>query len=336
MQAKVIRKNVTIHDVARDLGVSPSTVSRAISGKGRIGNETREKILNYIEEHNYHPNAAAQSLANSRTGNIAMVLPEVKTLAEMPFFQNCMYAVGEIAQLNDYDLLVVNGDGVDTASLERLIRNKKVDGMILSRTYCDDVYSELLQENGIPFVCIGQIPDSDCVQVDHDNLAACRELTEILLSKGLNSIAYLGSGMSQMVNRIRYQGYEEAHSGNGRVVDSNLIYLNLDSKCKIEQAVDELLKKKVDCILCQDDIICDVVVHKLEEKNISVPEDIKIASCHYSKLLEHYPIGITSLRFNVEELGRAACRALLELIEGRKVQSKILLEYEVRLKESTK
>ena len=91
MQAKVIKKSVTIHDVAKDLGVSPSTVSRAISGKGRIGNETRERILNYIEEHNYHPNAAAQSLANSRTGNIAMVLPEVKTLAEMPFFQHCMY-----------------------------------------------------------------------------------------------------------------------------------------------------------------------------------------------------------------------------------------------------
>lgn len=336
MQAKVIRKNVTIHDVARELGVSPSTVSRAISGKGRIGSDTRERILNYIEEHNYHPNAAAQSLANSRTGNIAMVLPEVKTLAEMPFFQNCMYAVGEIAQLNDYDLLVINGDGVNTGSLERLIRNRKVDGMILSRTYCDDVYSKLLKENEMPFVCIGQIPNSDYVQIDHDNLAACRELTEILLSKGLHNIAYLGCGMGQMVNRIRYQGYEQAHIEHNRIIDSNLVYLNLDSKCRIEQAVDELLRKKVDCILCQDDIICDVVVHKLEEKNVSVPEDIKLASCHYSKLLEHYPIGITSLRFNVEELGRAASRALLELINGKKVPQKILLEYEVRLKESTK
>ncbi len=332
----MIKKSVTIHDVARELGVSPSTVSRAISGKGRIGSQTRERILNYIKEYNYHPNAAAQSLANSKTGNIAMVLPEVKTLAEMPFFQNCMYAVGEITQLNDYDLLVINGDGVDTGSLERLIRNKKVDGMILSRTYCDDVYSKLLQENEMPFVCIGQIPDKSCVQVDHDNLAACRELTEILLSKGLSNIAYLGCGMEQMVNRIRYQGYERAHIESGRSVDSNLIYLNLDSKCRIEQAVDELLKKKADCILCQDDIICDVVVHKLEEKKVSVPEDIRLASCHYSRLLEHYPVGITSLRFNVEELGRAACRALLELIAGRKVQQRILLEYEVRLKESTK
>lgn len=332
----MIKKSVTIHDVAKELGVSPSTVSRAISGKGRIGNDTRVKILKFIEENNYHPNAAAQSLARARTGNIAIVLPEVKTLAEMPFFQNCMYAAGEIAQLNDYDLLVVNGDGVDTSSLERLIRNKKVDGMILSRTYLNDVYSRLLQENEMPFVCIGQIPDSACIQIDHDNLAACRELTEILLSKSMQSIAYLGSGMGQMVNRIRYQGYEQAHLDGGRQINSSLVYLNLDSKCKIEQAVDELLKKNVDCILCQDDIICDVVVHKLEERKVAVPEDMKIASCHYSKLLEHYPIGITSLRFNVEELGRTACRALLELIEGKEVPSRILLDYEVRLKESTK
>lgn len=332
----MVKKNVTIHDVARELGVNPSTVSRAISGKGRIGSATRERILNYIEEHNYHPNAAAQGLAKARTGNIAMVLPEIKTLAEMPFFQNCMYAASEIAQLNDYDLLVVNGDGVDTSSLERLIQNKKVDGMILSRTYCNDVYSELLQKNEMPFVSIGQIPGKECVQIDHDNMAACRELTAILLSKGLTNIAYLGSGMDQMVNRIRYQGYEKAFEDIGRTVDSNLVYLNLDNGYKIEQAVEEVLKKNVDCILCQDDIICDVVVHKLEEKNISVPEDIKIASCHYSRLLENYPVGITSLKFNVEELGRIACRTLLEMIDGKEAPGRVLLEYEVRLRESTK
>ena len=82
----------TIQDVAKELGVSTSTVSRAISGKGRIGKETRERVLKYIEENGYYPNAAAQSLAQSKTNNIAIILPEVDTLVEMPFFHTCMYA----------------------------------------------------------------------------------------------------------------------------------------------------------------------------------------------------------------------------------------------------
>lgn len=79
-------KTMTIHDVARELGVSASTVSRAISGKGRIGAATRDRILDYIEEHGFYPNAAAQSLAQSKTNNICPYPAlEVNTLVDMPF-----------------------------------------------------------------------------------------------------------------------------------------------------------------------------------------------------------------------------------------------------------
>lgn len=331
------KRNMTIHDVARELGVSPSTVSRAISGKGRIGSATREKILSFIQENDYHPSAAAQSLAQSKTYNIALVLPEIKTLAEMPFFQTCMYAVGEMAQLNNYDMIVVNGNGTDTTSLERLIMNKKVDGVILSRTYRKDVYSKLLAEKGIPFVAIGQLEDGRGIQIDHDHREACKELTSILLAKGNSRIAYLGASMEQMVNRIRYEGYVAAIQEAKGDVDHSLIYRNLDTRKQIELAVETILSRDtVDCILCQDDVICDVVVHKLAEKKIKVPGKMHVASCHYSRLLESYPVGITSLKFNVEDLGKNACKMLLNMIDGSAVPSRMLLDYEVRLKESTK
>lgn len=76
----------TIQDVGRELGVSTSTVSRSISGKGRIGKDTRERVMRYINENGYYPNAAAQSLAQSKTNNIGLILPEVDTLVDMPFF----------------------------------------------------------------------------------------------------------------------------------------------------------------------------------------------------------------------------------------------------------
>ena len=83
-------KNITISDVAEALGVSKTTVSRAISGKGRIGEETRQKVLSYIEEHDYKPNVIAKSLAQSKTFNICVVMPGDYALVDLPFFHEAI------------------------------------------------------------------------------------------------------------------------------------------------------------------------------------------------------------------------------------------------------
>ena len=329
-------KMMTIHDVARELGVSASTVSRAISGKGRIGAATRDRILAYIEEHGFYPNAAAQSLAQSRTNNIAIILPEVNTLVDMPFFHTCMYGVEEVAQANDYDIIVVTTNGNDTKPLERLIKNRKVNGMILTRTYENDKYVKFLKQKRIPFVAVGKFPDDDVVQVDHDNVGACKELVTVLFAKGIQNIAYLGSNMDQMVNRCRYQGYEEAYRKGKRKLNQDLVYTDLSSRAMVEKAVEELKNSGVECILCQDDYICDEVVRKLARMGVRIPDQMKVASCHYSRVLENYPITITSLKFNITELGRRSCQVLLDMIHGKTVPDKTLLDYEIILKESTK
>lgn len=329
-------KVMTIHDVARELGVSASTVSRAISGKGRIGEATRKRILEYIEEHGFYPNAAAQSLAQSRTNNIAIILPEVKTLVDMPFFHTCMYGVEEVAQANEYDIIVVTTNGKDTKPLERLISNRKVDGMILTRTYEDDFFANFLKERQIPFVTVGKVAAEGMIQVDHDNAGACRELVTVLFSKGIQRIAYLGGNMNQMVNRSRYEGYLDAFKKTKRKVEEDIVYTDLSNKVLVEKAVDELIEEKVDCMLCQDDFICDEVVRKLAREGISIPRQMKVASCHYSRVLENYPVTITSLRFNTTELGRRACRILLDYINNKVVPDMTLLDYEIILKESTK
>lgn len=329
-------KVMTIHDVAKELGVSASTVSRAISGKGRIGEATRKRILDYIEEHGFYPNAAAQSLAQSRTNNIAIILPEVKTLVDMPFFHTCMYGVEEVAQANEYDIIVVITNGKDTKPLERLISNRKVDGMILTRTYEDDFFARFLLDRQIPFVTVGKVSESGMIQVDHDNSGACRELVSVLFSKGIQRIAYLGGNMNQMVNRSRYEGYLDAFKKSKRKVEEDIVYTDLTNKVLVEKAVDELLEEKVDCMLCQDDLICDEVVRKLARDGISIPRQMKVASCHYSRVLENYPVTITSLKFNTTELGRRACQILLDNINNKVVPDMTLLDYEIILKESTK
>ena len=329
-------KAKTIHDVARELGISTSTVSRSISGKGRIGKDTRERVLKYINENGYYPNAVAQSLAQSKTNNIGIILPEVDTLVEMPFFHTCMYAVGEMAQANDYDMLAVFTSGKDTRALERLIMNRKVDGMILTRTYENDCAVPILKEKKIPFVTIGQVKEGGVVQVDNDNAGACMELTSVLLAKKIERIAYLGGNIEQMVNKCRYEGYLGAYEQFGKKPENGLVYMNLNNKMLIGKAVEELLAKKVDCMLCQDDFICDGVVHLLADKKIKIPGDIRVASCHYSRMLDNCPVTITSLKFDITQLGSTACKLLLDMIEGKKVPEKTLLDYEVILQKSTK
>lgn len=151
-----------------------------------------------------------------------------------------MYGVEEVAQANDYDIIVVTTNGNDTKPLERLIQNRKVDGMILTRTYENDKYVKFLKQKQIPFVAVGKFPDDDVVQVDHDNVGACKELVTVLFAKGIQNIAYLGSNMDQMVNRCRYQGYEEAYRKGKRKLNQDLVYTDLSSKAMVEKAVEEL------------------------------------------------------------------------------------------------
>ena len=330
------KENITIHDVARALGVSASTVSRAISGKGRIGEETRRRVLQYINENSFYPNASARSLAQSKTYNIAIILPEVRDLVDMPFFHTCMHGAEEVAQLGDYDVLVVTTDGGNLKPLERMVNNRKVDGIILTRLYKKDPFVKYLKSSGIPFVAIGNSEDKDVVTVDHDNYGACRELVSLLISKGINRVAYLGGGLDQTVNVKRYEGYTDGLKDAGKKIEKGIVYTDLTSRIQVSKAVEEILKSGADCILCQDDYICDEVVHHLAEKGIKIPRQMKVASCHHSKLLDNFPVTITSLKFDTMEIGRRACQILLSMIAGEEVPRNTVLDYEINLKESTK
>ncbi len=327
---------LTIHDVARELGVSASTVSRAISGKGRIGEETRQRVLQFIQDSSFHPNAAARSLAQSRTFNLAIIMPEVRDLVDMPFFHTCMHGAEEVAQSNDYDLLVVTTDGTNLRPLERMVGNRKVDGMILTRTYAKDVFVEYLKQSGVPFVTVGRCYDPKVLQVDHDNSGACKELVMLLISKGMEKVAYLGGGMDQMVNIDRFDGYRQAYAAYRMETEKKWIHTDLTTKSQIAKAVDDLLKVGVDCMLCQDDYICDAVVHELADKGVSIPKDMRVASCHYSRLLDNFPVTITSLKFDIMDIGRKAAQVLIDQLAGKNPSTLTMLDYEISLKESTK
>lgn len=329
-------KNITISDVADALGVSKTTVSRAISGKGRISDSTRQKVLDYIKVHDYKPNVIAKSLAQSKTFNICVVMPGDYALVDLPFFQEAIMGIQEIAGMMEYDILLCICQDNDISSLRRVIMNRKVDGVILLRTFVDDPQIEFLKNKNIPFITTGSTEEPGVYQVDHDHMNACKELTSFVLMKGFNRISILGGGEMIMANKKRLEGvmaaYEEARC---ELQDENL-YLNLESKAFVDRAVELAIGKNTDCILCMDDAICGQVLRKLRQENIQVPNDIRIASFYNSSVLENNIPSITSLSFDAKELGMYACKYLLNMIENIEVNERTLLSYEVVLKESTK
>lgn len=330
------KKNITIADVAEALGVSKTTVSRAISGKGRIGKETRERVQAYIEKHDYKPNVIAKGLAQSKTYNICVVMPGDYEVVDLAFFQECLFGIQEIAGIMEYDILLSICKTNDISSLERIIANHKVDGVILMRTFVIDMQIEFLLQKKVPFVTVGSTNYKDVIQIDHNHKSACKELTSIILMKQLKKIALVGGDEDYVVTQSRLRGFKEAYQKMGELIDESLLFLNMENKVMVDKTVKDILERNVDCILCMDDAVCSRVLKTLREEHVKVPQGVRVASFYNSTILENNVPSITSLSFDAKELGMVACKTLLDVIEGIPVKERTLLPYEVVLKESTK
>ena len=326
---------MTIADVAEALQVSKTTVSRAISGKGRIGDATRQRVLAYIEANDYKPNVIAKGLAQKKTYNIALVIPGDCNLVDMPFFQNSMQGICEEASANDYDVMLVPVTGSHSDNLARMIANNKVDGVILSRSLVKDTNAVLLKEAHLPFVMMGTSRDAKILQVDNDHRAGCSALVSRMLHSGTARIGLIGGSRNYVVNRTRKQGYEDAFLAAGKVLDTALMIEDCDSVAKIEPAAAKLLQAGICAVVCMDDLICAVVLQVLADRNIAVPQQIQVASFYDSTLLRTAKPAVTSLLFDDRALGALTCKVLLQYIQGEEVEQKTLLGYELAVREST-
>lgn len=328
-------RNLTIGDIARELGVSKTTVSRAISGKGRIGEQTRRKVLNYIEAHHYSPNVIAKGLAQNKTYNLGMVLPGDYNIVELPFFQNCVLGISREASAAGYDVLIsVVTDG-DITQLERAVTNRKIDGVILTRTLVNDAPMRYLKESRLPFVAIGSAED-EVVQIDNDHRSACRELTGMLLEQRVKKIALIGGDENYVVNRNRLEGFQDAFDDRPSWDGSRRIILNVDDDRAVDKIVEELLRDGTECIVGMDDFLCGCVLNALQLRQIAVPRQMQIASFYDSTILANRLPAVTSIGFDMEGLGRRACELLLRMLDGEEVEQRTLLGYAVRMRKSTR
>ena len=311
-------KNLTIADIAQALGVSKTTVSR-------IGEETRRRVRTYIETHHYSPNVVAKGLAQNKTFNLGLVLPGDYHIVELPFFQKCMLGISRAASVAD-----------DITQLERAVTNRKIDGAILTRTLTDDMAMKYLLENKLPFVAVGSAEDERVVQVDNDHRSACREMTSRLLDGGIRRIALIGSDENHIVTRSRLKGFEEAFAEKKGWSGSRQTFMNVREEREVERIVERLLGQGVECVVGMDDFLCGCVLNALQKRQAAVPGQVQVVSFYDSAVLENRVPAVTSIRFDVEELGRTACELLLQMLDGEEPKRRTLLGYEVCVRESTR
>lgn len=328
-------KKVQLEDIASVLGLSKSTVSRAISGKGRISAETRKRVLKCIDELNYRPNIIAKSLSESLTYNIGVVIPMDQSDAEAPFFQTCITGIVRECAEKSYDAVIIGTEKNDLSQLIRVVENRKVDGVIITRPLSDNSMEKMLWENGMPFVVVGKSMMEGAITVDSNHKDGCRELTSyLLMSNPHEQVGLLMGDMKHMVNKSRYSGFESAFEIIGAKPSANMVYTDIETSLQFSKAVSSLMANKPHCIICGDDMLCMKLLAELNNRSISIPDDVRVASFYDSVHLDNYIPSVTSLIFDAGELGASAAGALMKTIEGDTAMD-IILDFQMLIRKST-
>lgn len=330
------RERMTVEKVAKALSISKTTVSRAVSGKGRVSPQTRERVMDYLQQHGGHELLQALRGPDAKTYNIALVIPAHFVQLDLPFLRKCMGAVCHTADQRGYDVLFCYADTIQAPQLERQLADRKVDGVILSRTVDNDPCIQLLQAYHVPYVVIGRVDDPSVMQVDNDQAAASAEMTRLLHQLNIRRVAYMGGSLVYTVNADRLAGYRTATEEAGLTVDEQLIRSNVETPAQRTEALDMLLEHDPQCILCCDDALAHFVVRDLQRRGIKVPEQMRVASLYDSELLEDMKPSVTAVHFDGAALSAAACRLLLDHLAGKTVSRKQLQGHQLVLRESTK
>lgn len=285
-----------------------------------------------VQSCNYVPNPMSKGLVLRQTFNIGVVIP--KNEEDNPFFQNCLVGISESVYKAGYDALIVVQGGGDITPLRRLVINRKVDGIILTRLEEKDESVDFLKKEGIPFIVMGTPDDNEFCHVGSDQISGCYEMTKFMISRGCEKVAVLAGDNKNSVNTFRFEGFKRGFASSGISLDGSVVHWNLESQKDVFSVLPDIMKKNPQCLVCMDDIICVYVLKWLKQNDYEVPADIQVISFYDSQVLENNTPPITALNVNVSNLTKKAGNLLVDIIEGKKVPSHTKVGYELRIRES--
>jgi len=241
------RPRVTISDVAAELGVTKSTVSRALNGYSDISETTRLRISRAAERLGYRPLSHAQAIRTGQVRSLGLVLQIDNEESARPFLANFIAGVTQAASDENWTITIATAESVEGVSqtLSRLVNEHKADGFILPRTLLHDKRVETLRAQNVPFIMFGRTADpTGCAWYDIKGEDAMRAATVRLASLGHTRIAHVPGGAEYTYSKLRIEGYRDGLEAAGLSFDPRLLGMSALTQSEGDAATRALLKEK--------------------------------------------------------------------------------------------
>lgn len=327
----------TIKDIARELGLSIATVSRALNGTSDVNQETRNKVLNKAKELFYKPNIQARNLLKKRNNMIGVVVPEFVTF----FFPEIIIGIQEVANANGFQVLICQSNESSTQEKKNIemLEESMVEGLIVSVAKDAkniDLFQRLKRER-MPLVFVNRVlPELNASQVVIDDRKWAFKSVEHLIKCGYKNIAHLAGNEHLSVTKERMQGYIDALNHYNIPIKKHLIMHVGVQQDRAKIGIDYLLslKEKPDAIFAINDPIAVGCMLELKKRGLNVPQDIAIAGFTESpmgKIME-----LTSVLQPTHEIGKTAAQMLLQQIADINQPTEIItLDAKLNIRNST-
>ncbi len=314
------KTSITIHDIAKELNISASTVSRALNDNPRISKATKAKIKSLALKLGYQPNTIASNLRNQRTNTIGIVVP----LINRHFFSTFISGVEDVAFDAGYNVII--SQSKDQLEKEKQIIHSlfsnRVDGLITSLSMQTNEFDhfQLFTNKNIPLVFFDRIaPQLETNKIVVDDFACGFKATQHLIDQGYKRIAHLAGPTVLNTYHERMEGYKDALKKNSLPAADELIIFNKLTRIDGQEAIKKLLalKNPPDAVFCGNDTSALSMIVYLKSIGIRVPEDFGIVGFSNEPFSEVVTPSISTLKQPAYEMGQKAAQLILNEIENK-------------------
>jgi len=330
--------NPTIKDVAKLADVHPSTVSRVINSDSRISEKTKNTVLLVIKKLGYTPNAIARGLKTRRTYTLGMLIPDITN----PFFAEIARGVEDAANRNNFNVILCNTD--DKPKKEKtyleILREKRVDGLILGTAHIRDNSILELEKNKFPYILISRNIEKlnkNCIIID--DVTGGIMATEYLIKLGHRRIAHITGPLKTRSALNRLKGYQLALKKHNIEYDNELVE---EGDFRIRggyQVMKRFLKltKLPTAIFAANDLLALGAMQAIQKKNFSIPEKFSVIGFNDIELASFVYPSLTTIRQPILEMGNLAVKMLLKIIIDNEFnQKRVILQPKLIVRESCK
>lgn len=336
------KSHASLKDIAIELNVSISTVSRALRNTGEIHPETRKLVLELAEKLHYKPNPLAMGLLKNKTQTIGVIIPEIENY----YFSNILRGIDKVADDNGYRIITCYTNDSQIAEVRAVndLLFSRVDGIIAcpANELTDYVHFQNLIDDEFPIVHV----DRDCTdlattKILTNNFTSAYTVVEYLITTGCKRIALITNLEPLSVGRQRYEGYQEALRKHRIPLDLQLIiHGNLGIGTSIESAKNLLkLTTPPDAIICNNDSVAMATMKVLKDSGLRIPEDISVVGFSDDPFSSFLEPALTTVSLPAYLIGMKAMEAILQMIDNKISVNKdirIVMDSAVVIRNSTK